>query len=102
MRPKSITQAFNDGILSVYKIGNIAEPGNMPKDGLTLKFSNIQYEERTVGITRNSLAKQEQSEIEQLVRIPRIDGISVHDVVILTDGKQYDIYQSQNINNVEP
>ena len=101
MRPKTITQTFNDGVLKVYKISNISNKGDKPKDGLKAKYTNaIPYEERTVGITRNHLAKQDQSSIEQLVRIPRLE-ISVHDVVIL-NGKQYDIYQSQNINNVEP
>ena len=101
MRPKTITQTFNDGVLRIYKISNISNKGDKPKDGLKAKYTNaIPYEERTVGITRNHLAMQEQSSIEQLVRIPRLN-ISVHDVVIL-NGKQYDIYQSQNINNVEP
>lgn len=101
MRPKTITQTFNDGVLRVYKVENISDKGDKPKDGLVPRLlSTIPYEERTVGITRNHLAKQEQSSIEQLVRIPRLN-ISVHDVVIL-NGKQYDIYQSQNINNVEP
>ena len=103
MKPKTLTQAFNDGVLKIYKVENISHPGNMPKDGLIQKFdTTIPYEERIVGITRNSLAKQEQSSIEQLVRIPRIEDISAHDVITLIDGKQYDIYQVQYINDVEP
>lgn len=104
MKPKTLTQTFNDGVLKIYKVDNIAEPGNVPKQGIVPKFDNkaIPYEERIVGIARNSLAKQEQSSIEQLVRIPRLNDISVHDVVTLIDGKQYDIYQAQYINDVEP
>lgn len=94
-------QQFNSGVLVIYKVGNIAEPGNKPKNGLTIKYEMLRYDERTVGITRNSLAKQDQSSIEQLVRVQRLDDISVHDVVVLA-GKQYDIYQVQYINDVSP
>lgn len=95
-------QQYNDGILKLYKVGNIADQGNMPKEGLVVKQLRLCYEERTVGVTRNSLAKQDQSSIEQLVRIQRFGEVSVHDVVILKDGKQYDIYQVQFISDVEP
>lgn len=95
-------QQYNDGILKLYKVGNIAEPGDMKKDGIVIKQPRLCYEERTVGVTRNSLAKQDQTTIEQLVRIQRFGEVSVHDVVILKDGKQYDIYQVQFINDVEP
>lgn len=103
MKPKTLTQTFNDGVLKIYRVDNIAEPGNMPKQGIIPKFNKaIPYEERVVGITRNSMAKQEQSSIEQLVRIPRLNNISVHDVVTLIDEKQYDVYQAQYINDTEP
>ena len=95
-------QQYNDGILKLCKVGNIAEAGNMPKEGIVIKQPRLCYEERTVGVTRNNLAKQDQSSIEQLVRIQRFGEVSVHDVVILKDGKQYDIYQVQFINDVTP
>ena len=94
-------QQYNSGILAIYKVGNIAEPGNMPKDGLTLKYNLLRYDERTVGITRNNLAKQDHSQIDNLVRVQRLDDVSVHDVVTI-EGKQYDIYQIQYINDVAP
>lgn len=100
---KPITQTFNDGVLTVYKVGNIAGLGNMPKDGLVPKFDNtLPYEERTVGVTRFVANKQDQSVIEQLLRIPRINGIAREDVVIPIDGEQYKIKQVQSINDVEP
>lgn len=94
-------QQYNDGILAIYKVGNIAEPGNMPKDGLNVKYDSLRYEERTVGITRNNLAKQDHSQIDNLVRVQRLDDVCVHDVVSIA-GKQYDIYQIQYINDVSP
>ncbi|HWT27170.1 MAG TPA: hypothetical protein VN131_04460 [Mobilitalea sp.] len=99
---KSLTQQFNDGVLSVYTVGNIAEDGDMPKQGLTLKQDGLRYEERTVGMSRFWTAKQNSSTVEQMLRVPRINGISLHDVAIPRDGEQYDIVQIQFINDVEP
>lgn len=100
--PMAKQQQYNDGILGLYRVDNIAEPGDMKKDGIVIKQPRLCYEERTVGVTRNSLAKQDQSSIEQLVRIQKFGDVSVHDVVILKNGKQYDIYQVQFINDIEP
>ena len=100
---KPITQTFNDGVLTVYEVGNIGGLGNMPKDGLIQKFTNtIPYEERTVGVTRFIANKQEQTTSEQLLRIPRINGMAREDVVIPIDGEQYRIKQIQTINDIEP
>jgi hypothetical protein len=103
MKLKTLSQPFNDGVLTVYTVGNIAAPGNMPKDGLAPKFSSkIPYEERTVGVTRFYAAKQEQSTVNQVLRIPRINGMSQADKVVPIDGEQYDIVQIQFINDIEP
>lgn len=101
MKLPTLTQQFNDGIVNIYSVGNIAQPGNMPKDGLKIKISNLRYEERTVGMGRYWTAKQEQAQIEQLIRVPRINSITTHDVAIL-NGEQYDIVQYQYIKGVEP
>ena len=99
---KPITQTYNDGVLAVYSVGNIATPGNRPKDGLLLKFESINYEERTVGVTRFVLNMQAQSTISKLLRIPYVNGVSMGDVVIPIDGEQYRIKQAQVIKDVEP
>lgn len=100
---KPITQTFNDGVLAVYEVGNIAPPGDRPKEGLIQKFDNLlPYEEKTVGVTRFIANKQEQSTIEQLLRIPRVSGIARENIVIPIDGEQYRIKQVQSINDVEP
>jgi len=99
---KPITQTFNDGVLAVYRVDNIAAPGNRLKDGLLLKFGSIPYEERTVGVTRFVLNMQAQSTIVKLLRIPYVNGVSMGDVVIPIDGEQYKIKQAQVIKEVEP
>ena len=103
MKLKPLTQQFNDGVLKVYEVTNIAEAGDRPKDGLIPKFNGaVPYEERTVGITRFYTGKQTQNTIEQLLRIPRVNGISRNDIVVPIDGEQYRIEQLQSINDIEP
>ncbi len=103
MKLPTQTQAFNDGVAKIYSVGNIAEPGNMPKDGLALKLDRpLPYDERTVGISRFWTAKQEQTKIERLLRFPRVNSVRREDVVIPVDGEQYRIVQVQYPPDVEP
>ena len=101
MKLPTLTQTFNDGIVDVYSVTNISEPGNMPKDGLKIKTKSLRYEERIVGMGRYWTAMQEHAQITQMVRTQRIDSVSIHDVAILS-GKQYDIVQIQYLQDVEP
>ena len=101
MKLPTLTQPFNDGIVNIYSVANIAASGNMPKDGLTIKVSDLRYEERTVGMSRYWTAKQEHAQIEQLIRTQRINSVTVHDIAIL-NGEQYDIVQVQYPKDIEP
>lgn len=99
---KQQTQTFNDGIVDIYKVGNIAQPGNMPKDGLTKKVGPLRYEERTVGMGRFWTAMQSQVKINLIFRVQRINSVSTQDVIIPNDGNQYKIMQIQYVPNIEP
>lgn len=98
----SQTQSFKDGVVSIYSVGNIAEPGNMPKEGLILKVGLLRYEERTVGMGRFWSAMQNQARIDMVLRAPRIRSVSTQDIAIPNDGKQYEIKQVQYPPDVEP
>lgn len=87
-------QTYNDGIVNIYTVGNIAQPGNMKKEGLTIKVGPLRYAERTVGMSRFWTAQQAQVKVDRLIRTPRIDKVSSQDVVVLPDG-QYRIKQVQ-------
>ncbi len=103
MKLPTQTQTFNDGVAKIYKVSNIAEPGNKPKDGLILRLeSPLPYDEKTVGMGRFWAAKQEQTKIERLLRFPRINCVRREDIVIPVDGEQYKIVQVQYPPNVEP
>lgn len=90
------TQTFNDGIV------NICSPLHTIADDLTVKIAGIRYAERTVGFKRFWDAKTYNSTIEQILRIPRIPDIILHDIAIPNDGCRYDIIQIQTINDVYP
>lgn len=96
-------QQYNSGVLRVYKVGNIALAGNLPKQGLTIKLTNpLRYEELKVFDSKFWAASQEGTKIERLLRIPRVDNIVRDDKVILTNEKQYKIVQIQYPVDVVP
>ena len=96
-----MNQTFNDGVLNIYSVGNIAEPGSMPKEGLTLKIASLRYEERIVGMGRFWTAMQAMAKIDMVVRVPRFKSVSTQDVVIL-DEEQYSIVQIQTPPEITP
>jgi hypothetical protein len=98
----SQTQSFNDGVVQIYTVGNIAQSGNMPKEGLTLKVGPLRYKERTVGMGRFWTAMQAQAQIAQVLRVPQIRSVSTQDIAIPHDGMQYEIKQIQYPEDVEP
>ena len=95
-------QTYNDGIVNIYSVSNIADPGNMPKDGLKIKASGLRYEERTVGMGRFYTAKQSNARIDLLIRAPQLRSVSTLDIAIPQDGKQYKIAQVQYPKDVKP
>jgi hypothetical protein len=99
---KSITQTFNDGILSIGSISNIAEAGEYPCEQWTLKIQSIPFENRTVGMTRFWQGKQLNVQIDRLIRCPKIPDINLLDVIVFEDGDQYEIIQVQYPREVTP
>lgn len=98
---KSKPQTHNDGIVKIYRVDNIAQPGNKPQEGLVLKHA-LRYKERTVGITRVRLALQTGAEISYVLRCPRLRDVSPQDVAIPNDGRQYRITMVQYPEDINP
>jgi len=101
MPKRTIIQTYNDGICQICEVTNIADPGEMPKDGLKEKVK-LRYEERTVGMSRFWSAMQDHARIDMLIRTQRIRGVNNFDIVVLSDGEQYEIKQIQYPKDVEP
>lgn len=96
-----ITQEMNSGVVKIYSVEDSAQPGYQPKPSLNLKLT-LRYEEQRLGINRLYLSRQNQTEIEKVIRVPRQDSISNHDVAILESGSQYSIDYTQTVQDVYP
>lgn len=98
---QSKAQAFNDGVVKIYEVANISQPGEMPTEGLTLK-KTLRYKERTVGLTRFWTAKQANVNVKYVLRCQRQRDTSAQDVAVPNDGKQYRIVQIQYPEDIDP
>lgn len=98
---KAKPQTHNDGIVKIYRVDNVSQPGNKPVEGLILK-QTLRYKERTVGLTRTRLALQTGAEISYVLRCPRLRDVSPQDVAIPNDGKQYRITMVQYPEDTNP
>lgn len=102
---KTKFQSYSDGLVSIYKVENVALPGDMPSEGLILKNS-LRYHERTVGMTRYYAAMQNDIKVDFVIRCPEVRGLSEKNtdilVAILIDGQQYKVMQIQYIEDAVP
>ena len=102
---KAKYQSFPDGLVSIYKVGDVALPGDMPSEGLILKNS-LRYKERTVGLSRFYSAMQNNIKVDAVIRCPEVRGLSERAtdilVAILIDGLQYEVKQIQYIEDARP
>ncbi len=87
---------FDDGILNIYGIQNLAQPGDKPRVGLVLKSSHL-FGFDTVGYNRYYAALKANEQIDDVVRIWRDRTITNHDICILEDNLQYKISLIQHI-----
>lgn len=85
---------FDDGILTIYSVENIAEPGMMPVAVLTEK-AKYYYGFDTLGYNRFYTALQAQQQIESVVNIPGWGNILATDICALDDGSQFRIVMRQ-------
>ena len=102
---KAKRQSYPDGMVSIYKVGDIAQPGDMPQEGLALK-QILRYKERTVGMGRYYAAMQNNIKVDFVIRCPEVRGLSEKAtdilVAILIDGQQYKVMQIQYIEDARP
>ncbi|MDL2318219.1 hypothetical protein LJC74_03870 [Eubacteriales bacterium OttesenSCG-928-A19] len=99
---KNQTQIFNDGTCAIYAVSNGAAPGAKPVPVLVVKHGLLRYAERMVGMSRFWGARQNNVQIDKLIRVARIADASTQDIAALEDGNQYAILQIQAVQDVEP
>lgn len=87
---------FDDGILKIYSLENIAQPGEKPKQKLKYKSSHY-FGFETVGINRYYVAKQANVQVSDIIHVWLDRTIRVTDICILEDGLQYKCAQVQHV-----
>jgi hypothetical protein len=98
---KTPTQQFNDGVVKLYDVKNIAPDGELPKYALTEKYA-LRYAARTVGLTRYYTAMQADVRVQYFLRCPGGRGVSSLYGAVPHDGKQYRIERVQHSEGVAP
>ena len=96
-----ISQQYNSGVLTVYRVQDAAKPGFAPAPELH-RLGTLRYEELRLGLNRYYQAMQNQVQINKVVRVPRGLDISTQDVAVTEDGRQYRIDLVQLADDVYP
>lgn len=90
---------LDKGVCSIYIVTNIAEPGNMPKEGLVIKcqawYGELNFETNPV-----NTAMQEGIETSARIRILQNREINNHDVVVMGE-QQYEVTRAYHGNDDE-
>lgn len=88
---------FDDGIVGIYEISNIAEPGKKPRKGLSLK-ERFFFGYDTLGFNRYYTALQANQQIAAVINTPGWNDIhSGKDIAIMEDGNQYTVQLAQKM-----
>lgn len=102
-RPEhKITQSYNDGMLTVYTVSDEAAPGRQPVRRLA-ELVKLPYETRRVGIQRYYAAAQNQTKVQQVLRVPHSGKPVTNRCLADTeDGSRYRIDLVQFVPDVYP
>ena len=100
-RQSEITQNYNDGVVSIYSVKDVAQPGYQPVPQRTLKIT-VRYEEQRLGIQRLYSGRQNMVEIERVIRIPIAGKVDNQDIAVTEDGREYRIESVQSAMDVYP
>lgn len=96
-----VSQTYNDGVVTVYRVTDSAKPGDMPVID-TEQCAVLHYEERMLGVTRYYAAAQAMARVERVIRVQRRAGINAQMLAITEDGRKYRIDLVQTVQDVFP
>ena len=88
-------------MVTVYAVTDSGPPGGLPVER-PVKKAVLRYEERRLGLQRYYEGRQNQVEVERVLRTPRRKGVSSQDLAVTEDGQQYRIDLVQSANDVYP
>lgn len=96
-----ITESYNDGVVNIYSVQDGAAPGYRPVPVLVL-VKRMRYQERYLGINRLYSGRQNQVDVQRIVRVQKVPGVSNQNVAITEDGQQYRIDSVQDVIGAYP
>ena len=96
-----ISQTYNDGYVQVYGVENVAEPGRKPVLKGVFK-AQLNYEEQRLGIQRYYAGKQNQAQVEKVIRTQRAGNVTSQDIVVTETGTKYRVDLVQVVMDVFP
>ena len=97
-----ISQAYNDGVVTIYSVRDGAASGFLPEPTYT-EIVTLCYQERKLGVKRYYDAKQNQIHAERVIRVPASSFAITNQNVAETEGGQmYRIDLVQVVPDVYP
>ena len=96
-----VTQPFNDGVVTIFSYKDRAPAGFQPVEELEEKIV-LRYEELRVGLQRYYEARQNQIQVERVIRVPRAGRVTSQDIAETEDGRYYRIDLVQSVEGVWP
>lgn len=105
VRPRTdngVTQNYNDGVVAIIAVVDTAKPGYQPQPGDPQEKYTLRYEERRLGIQRYYSSLQNQIQLDRVIRVPRVAGITTQDFAVTEDKQAYRIDLVQSVMDVYP
>lgn len=105
VRPRTdngVTQNYNDGVVAIIAVVDTAKPGYQPQPGKPQVKYTLRYEERRLGIQRYYSSLQNQIQLDRVIRVPRVAGITTQDFAVTEDEQAYRIDLVQSVMDVYP
>lgn len=105
VRPRTdngVTQNYNDGVVAIIAVVDTAKPGYQPQPGEPQEKYTLRYEERRLGIQRYYSSLQNQIQLDRVIRVPRVAGITTQDIAVTEDKLAYRIDLVQSVMDVYP
>lgn len=87
---------YDEGLVTICKLDNIAPSGALPKERLVKKEA-LFFGERTVGFSRQYAAKGVNEQVDRLIRTWRENAIHIGMYAVMEDGEQYRIDNVQHL-----
>lgn len=101
-RENDISQSYNDGLVDLYRQTDGAQPGRSPRPVLS-KVGTLAFAEQRLGLQRYYAGKQNQVQVERVIRVPRGFPITSQMAAVIRGAKmQYRIDLVQSVPDVYP